>query len=192
MKNKFATLLLVMGLLPLLSFAQFVVTPDGLRNEKDLDKEYIVIDFEGKSASELYAATKQYIVTMMTNPDEAIKADIKDAHLRYALYTPEIFSFSKMLVKLVVDADFEIDMKFKDGRIRYEIVGLNMQFKEGTNTFEFKRSKLDGWAFYDNQDKLYMKNEKQKTEDFFNSLVKELTTYILNEYNQNNTQEDNW
>ena len=59
-----------MGFSPLLGFSQFVLTKDGMVDEKDQSKNYLVYNFEGKTANELYISA----LTIITN----IYASAKD------------------------------------------------------------------------------------------------------------------
>ncbi len=94
-----------------------------------------------------------------------------------------------MLVSLKVNANYQIEMRFRDGRIRYNIAGLDLAFEEGGNEFYIAASKMKGWAIFDNNGKLLMKNEKQKLEDYFNNEVKMYVDFINSDGGNVN---DNW
>ena len=56
-------LLLLIGFSPLLGYSQFILTKDGMVDEKDQSKNYLVYNFEGKTANELYIS----VLTALTN-----------------------------------------------------------------------------------------------------------------------------
>lgn len=188
MKKLSSTLILIIFSLSCFS-QQFVLTPEGLKDEADNTKDFLVIPLDGKSASDLYNISKRYVNEKMSNPQFSIKADSEGEYLRYSLYVPTIFSFSKMLINLKVNATYQIEMRFRDGRIRYNITGLSMTFEEGDNEYYIAASKLKGWAVFDNKGKLLMKNEKQKIENHFNGEVNTLLDFIKSDGGSIN---DNW
>lgn len=186
-------LIVFIGLISLSTFAQqFELTPDGLKDANDNSKDFIVLPYEGKTASELYNICKLYVNKTMTDPKSSIIADVDKEYLRYKIFTPEIFSFSKMLTKLQVEAFYQVEMRFRDGRIRYSIENLELTFKEGGKPFYISASKMKGWAFFDNNGKLLMKNEKEKLENYFNEKVKMLNEDIQSEGSGQNGKDNDW
>lgn len=184
------TIALIFTFISLSCFSQqFELTPEGLRDATDASKDFLVIPVEGKSASDLYSISKRYINEKMSNPKFAIKADVNGEYLRYGLFVPEVFSFSKMLVSLKVDATYQVEMRFRDGRIRYNIMDMDLRFQEGDNEFYIAAGRMKGWAFYDTKGKLLMKNEKQKLENYFNNEVKMFVDFIESDGGSKN---DDW
>lgn len=181
---------LILGVISLSCFSQqFELTPEGLRDAADTSKDFLVIPVDGKTASDLYSMSKRYVNEKMSNPKFAIKSDLDGDYLRYSLYYPTIFSFSKMLVSLKINGAYQIEMRFRDGRVRYNITTLSLTFDEGGNEFYIAASKMKGWAIFDNKGKLLMKNEKQKLEDHFNNEVKMFIDFIQSDGASVN---DNW
>lgn len=177
---------LLLSLLPLLSFGQsFVLTPEGLRDSADETKDYLVIPIEGKTAAELYQASKNYIQQLSKNPKESIKGDSPNEYLRFAIYIPEVTSIGQMggMVKMVYEGLFDVEMRFKDGRIRYNISNLEMPMKDDEVGHELKLSGSNwgGWAVFDTKGKVKLKKQKTEIEDFFNGLVYDYTTTITSE-----------
>ena len=62
---------------------KLTVTANGLRDENNIDKMYLVIDVEGRSAKQLYDNTYKYIIKTYKNPDNVIKGKIEGEYLKY-------------------------------------------------------------------------------------------------------------
>ena len=77
--TSFKTLLIIFFIaISSLSFGQkFSVTPNGLRDEKSIEKSYLVINAEGKNARQLYDNALKYITKTYKNPDYVIKGKLQ-------------------------------------------------------------------------------------------------------------------
>lgn len=172
-------LLTIMVLLPVVASAQYLqVTPEGLR-EKGTDNTYNVLDFPGKTASELYSASVLFVNEVFKNPDHVIKADVKDKKIRF-LQTTEM-KVSNGPIKIPVTITFHNDLSFKDGKVKYEVVALDM------GMFNFKGNIWKGYPIWNEKNgKLRLEEEKNELEAYFNAVIKEYVDYI------NKGESDDW
>lgn len=178
--------LLLLCLCPLIVFGQrFVLTPNGLRDGADVNKDFLVINFEGKSANELYMAAKSYINQTMKNPRFAIKSDVENDYIRYDMFVPEITSIKKMGVKLVAEAKFTVEIRFKEERIRYNIFNLSFPFDNSDNEIVLVGNNWGSWHFFDKNGKVKLSEQKTDVESFFNKEVRDLKTFISTHGNDN-------
>jgi len=173
--------LFLLTFLPLLSFAQsfYTLTPDGLRDSNDLTKDYVVIQADGKSAKEIYLAAKNFINQTSKYPTKAIKADTDGEYIRYSIFVLEIASFRKMGIKLAYKGLIEIEMRFKDGRLRYNILDLQMLTKDEDAHLLISGNKMGNWAIFDKKSgKVSLKDPKDQIESFFNNMLAELEKFV--------------
>lgn len=174
--------------LPVLGYAQsFVVTPDGLRDANNMDNAYVVVEQDGVSAEELYNNTIRYINQNMKNPESSIKSEIKGDYIRYSVYVPDFIKYSNSGAKIDIEAFFDVEFRFKDNRIRYEIVSLKMPSKKYKYGVEFKGSKWSSYPIYENNGKLFKENEKQDIELFFNTFLSDYISYL-----NDGSSKDDW
>lgn len=156
----------------------FEVTPDGLRDMNDLDKSYIVINCKNESAENLYNKTIKYINESMSNPENSIKSNIKNDYVKYSVFFPEFIRYSNSGAKIQIQAIFDIEFRFKDNRVRYEITNLSMPSKDYKYEVSFSGSKWKGYPIYENNGKLFKKNEKSDIETFFNVMLMDYISYL--------------
>lgn len=173
-------LLTIAVLLPFVASAQFLkVTPEGLKSSEG-NNTYNVIDFEGKTASELYDASVMYVNETFKNPELVIKANIKDKKLRYSQMTT--MKVSNGPIKIPVDITFHNELSFKDGKVKYEIVALDM------GMFNFKGNIWKGYPIWNEKNgKLRLEEEKNELEAYFNGVIRD---YVLSIKDNNNN--DDW
>ncbi|MDM1502271.1 DUF4468 domain-containing protein [Myroides marinus] len=172
-------LLTIMVLLPVVASAQYLeVTPEGLK-EKGTNNTYNVLDFPGKTAEELYNASVLFVNEKFKFPEKVIKADIKDKKLRYSENTA--FKVSNGGIKVTVDITFHNELSFKDGKVKYEVVALDMGY------MKFKGGIWSSYPIWNEKNgKLRLEEEKNALEYYFNSLIKEYVDYI------NKSDNDEW
>lgn len=174
-----SSILWFIAFFPILCSSQsFIVTPDGLKNSSDVDKSFIIINIDNKTAEELYNTTVRYINEQMTNPESSIKSSIKGDYIRYSMYVPEIIRYSNSGSKRKIQAYFDIEFRFKDNRIRYEITSIRMPDKDSKNEVVFSGSKWTSYPIFEKNGKLFKENEKNNIEAFFNTLLSNYISYI--------------
>lgn len=161
-------------LFPLFATAQYLeVTPEGLR-AKDSKNSYVVLKFKDKTASELYDKAVLYINEKYKSPEHVIKSDIKDVKLRFIQRTTMRVNNSG--AKIPVDIEFQNELSFKDGKIKYEITDLDM------GGLTFSGSIWKGYPIWNEKNgKLRLEAEKNELENYFNGQIKEFDLYVKNE-----------
>ena len=170
--------------------AHFVVTKDGLRDGNDETKNYIVIDVENVAAKELYDMAIKYVQEAYKSPDNAIKGNTQGEYLRIHTFASEFVRYNNSGVRIPVDADYAIELRFKDGRVRYEIVNLTMKGSGKNSNYEMKFSGgiMSGYVIYKSNGELFKKDAKDDVENYFNAQVSALQLYL----NNNSKTVDEW
>lgn len=155
----------------------FTVTSNGLRDSDNVEKSFIVIDVEKKSAEQLFNNAKKFIVQTYKNPDFVQKGIIENEYIRFNSYTPYIATINAGLTKLKYDAKYAIELYFKDGRVRYEIIDLEIK-TDGVSLNFTPKGALSGWYIYNKKGKLKQEVAKQEIESYFNNQIEHLLPYL--------------
>lgn len=187
---------LLFSVLAILSVAfakaqEFEVTPDGLK-EKTSGKDFVVIEVQGKTASELYNNAIKYINIMYKNPKEVIKGDVKDEYIKWETFIPNFGTIKNSFVNLQANALITVQLSFKDGKAKYEVVNQDIHPKENRDgKVTFKGSKWGGFPIYDEKDnKLRQVQLKDDIETYYNAQIIKLKDALNGSGHQ--TKNDDW
>lgn len=82
----------------------------------------IVVNVEGKTASEIYTKAKEWIQTYYKNPSEVLKADISNDMIRIEGYAVNGFQTKSLGMINNFDYSYTIEIQFKDGKYRYNYI----------------------------------------------------------------------
>jgi len=132
------------------------VNPEGLKDSNDSTKTYVVLTIDNKSAKDLYSETLKYISKNYQNPDEVIKGKIENEYLKFVTYDSKFTELKVGYNKIPWNASYTIELNFKDGKVKYEIIELEIK-NESNYTLAFQGS---GMSFY-----IYKKNGELKMPD---------------------------
>ena len=100
MKN----LLLILLCLPMIGFGQnFTVTPNGLRDNTNLEKTYVVIYTPGKTAEQNYNSALNYIKDISSLN---ITKDIEFKHISYTTNVPYLLDVNNVLSYFAFSANY--------------------------------------------------------------------------------------
>lgn len=167
------------------SFAQkFEASPNGLRDSSNIENSYLILNFEGKTAKELYDKSVEYVIKSYKNPDEVLKGKIESEYLRYDTYMPNILYIRNMGLKQYFNATFSVVLNFKDGKIKYEITDLDMRHFKNNMQLYFEGDGISWYIFKNN--KLEREGAKKDVEVFFNALLKAYLIYMNDEIQTSN------
>jgi len=176
--------------LPLISIAQsFVLTPYGLRNKLDTSKSFVVIDSLKLTTNQLYTKSLNFIKETSKNSESSIKLQIDNEYIGFMGYQSAISSATMSFLgkqTYNISVRYEANFKFRDGKIRFEIVSFRLPIMTDQYGNESYASLIEpkgsvGWKNFNVWDKnLVLNNEKIKTdiETFFNKKVLELKKYL--------------
>src|SRR5687768_16233697 len=104
---------------------KFVVTQAGIRSDVNPEESAIVLEIDSLSASTLYKNAHAFIQERFKNPDKVIKAETENEYLRYEVYIPAFIQWHETKKRQYpMYANYTIELKFKDGRMRYEVSNL--------------------------------------------------------------------
>ena len=152
---------------------------------------FIVVKTEGKTKEELYKTTIECINNNYNKPSEVIKAQVENDYIRFQGVSKEKYCWDA-LVTFCNDIRYEVEVSFKDGKYKFEVLSLEDYHVTGASGLRVwgRINYKDSWTHFKNTGevrKMYADNIKQITA-FFDELSKNLYDYI---YNQNDTAKSN-
>ncbi|MGP1993190.1 DUF4468 domain-containing protein [Zobellia laminariae] len=182
--------LLCFSLLNFIGFSQeYEVTPSGLKDKSNIENSYVVIQTPEKNSSELYQNGIKYINENYQNPEEVIKGKTENEYLRFETYVPQFTKVNNSGAKLDVSMKYSTELRFKDGKVRFEINALSITADNGGRNVEFIGSIWKGYPIYNKKNgKLRLPETKSELENYFNDKIRELKNFLLGL----ETKKDDW
>lgn len=153
----------------------YKVTPQGLTPLKTPEKNYLVIDFDSLNKKELYKKSIAFINETYENPKEAIKADTENEYIRVKTYIPNFMKVNNGGVNIIVDNEYTLELKFKDNKVRFEI--LEEKFCD-SYCVVYSGSKWTSYPIYTKKGKLRLEKNKLIIETYFNAKVQTFIDYL--------------
>jgi hypothetical protein len=163
---------------------KFVATAYGLRDSSNIERTFVVINVDGKTAKELYVNAVKYINKTYRNASDVITGKIEGEYLKYITNAPN-FVYYKLGGRCYIDGKYTVELTFKDGKVKYEVIELLMykQLSDGYMNNYFFRDKMMG--MFNSKLKLVHPDWKVYLENYFNSNIKSLADAL-------NDKNDNW
>jgi hypothetical protein len=183
------TILLFAVLFSIIGYSQvYEVTPDGLKDKTNLENTYLVIETPDRKASDSYLNALKYINEKYKNPDEVIKGKTENEYLRFETFVGQFMKVNNSGVKLEISANYTTELRFRDGKVKYEITKLDMTADNGGRNVLFKGSIWSGYPIYSKKDELRLEETKMDLENYLNSQVNFLSNFL----NGKNSEKDDW
>lgn len=157
------------------TFAQekvFVLSKDGLT-------DYVVQEIPNKTAAEMYSKTIEWITRTYNSPKDVIKADIKDDYIRFEGSEDRLACRNSLGMKYCGDAKYQIEVSFKDGKYKFDIISLTMVFP-GLNYKKEDVINEDKSMYFKNDGtvRAMFKDYPVNIGNYFNSLNANLSDFI--------------
>lgn len=170
-------LLLLTALCTLTYGQKLVVTPDGLRDANDNEKTFVVLNAEGKTAKQLYDNAINYINKNYKSPDDVIKGKTEGEYLKFVTHVSKFLLVITARAKILIDADYTLELNFKDGNVKFEVISLDMYNTAGYKVL-FAGSTRKGYLIYNKKGELKRPDIKTEIENYFNSKINSLTEFL--------------
>lgn len=171
-------LVVLFSLISTLSFSQeFEVTPNGIKDKLNPNNNFLVIEVENISANKLYENALKFVIETYKNPEFVIKGKIENEYLRFVTKNNP-FSFYNKIGRMTANINYSIELRFKDGKVRYEIIELNMPVAEPRN-LTFKGSIWSGYPIFNDKGEIRLLEAKEKLEGSLNEQVILLKKFLI-------------
>lgn len=166
---------------------KLIVTTNGLRDSNDNEKTYVIINAEGKSAKQLYDNALKYVNKKYKSPDDVVKGKTDGEYLKFITHVSNFLVVKNSGAKITIDCDYTIELNFKDGKAKYEIIALDMYSQNGGYKVLFSSGAFDGYPIYNKKGELKRPDTKTEIETYFNSQISSITDFLLGK-----SDKDNW
>lgn len=163
-----------------------VVTPAGLKDASDNEKSFVVLTVEGLTAKQLFDNAIKYVNKNYKNPDDVIKGKTDGEYLKFDTYVPELLFIKNGGVKVFFAAKYTTEMSFKDGKVKYEIIELNMYNPDNNMPLTYTGGTFD-WSIYNKKGVLKREETKKDIETYFNSEINKILESL-----KGKNANDNW
>tara|TARA_B100001769_G_C21935501_1_gene504059 strand:+ start:210 stop:773 length:564 start_codon:yes stop_codon:yes gene_type:complete len=169
---------------------EYTVTPDGLRDNSNADKTYVVINTPGKTAGQNYNNAIKYINKTYKSPKDVIKGDVEGEYISFNTHVSDFLFVKNSGVKVVIDANYTIELSFKDERVKFEVINLDMYNPEVNSKVLFQGSVWSGFPIYKKKkNKLIRPETKTDIEVYFNNTINNIKGFLLEEIK---VTDDDW
>lgn len=159
------------------TFAQKIsVTPTGLKDANDNEKSYVIIPAEGKTAKQLYDETIKFINKNYKSAEDVIKGKTDGEYLKFITYAPDFISIKNGWVKAPFNAKYTTELSFRDGKLKYEIIELEM-YNEANYPLNFTGSGIT-FFIYNKKGELKKEDAKTSIEEYFNRQISTLSNFL--------------
>ncbi len=180
-------ILLTLIALSTISYGQKInVTPNGLRDLNDNEKTFVVINAEGKSAKQLYDNALKYINKNYKSPDDVVKGKTDGEYLKFITHVDNFLVVINSGAKIPINADYTIELNFKDGKAKFEVIALDMYAQNGGYKVIFTGGAFDGYPIYNKKGILKRPDTKTEIESYFNQQISSITDFLIEK------NDDNW
>lgn len=166
---------------------EFEVTQDGIKDKSNINNNFLVIEAENYSANRLYQNALKFIIETYKNPDYVIKGKIENEYIRFESNNNFSMSFNNKIGRMTATIGYAVELRFKDGKVRYEIISLKMPVAEPRN-LTFKGSIWSGYPIFNDKGEVRLPEAKEKLENHLNELVSLLKSFLL----ETETKQDKW
>lgn len=175
------------------AFSQFVLTKNGCVNSEDETKNYIVYNFEGKSAEYLYNQCLSTIIKMYVSGKDVV-SKVENTTISVHGLEEKGICYGNVMggCNRRFDLSYTFSIEFKDNKIK--INGINVLDSRGDSYNPKNTYSLVGgggmfgtYSTFGKDGKLKDKKSKESIENFFNPIVKK----ILEDLN-NSANNDDW
>lgn len=175
-------ILIVTILFTNLSFGQeteFKFTKDGFT-------DYVVTNCEGKSQSDLYKKTLDWVSTTYKNPKEVIKAQIENDYIRIEGFKSKMLCMKSLGIMNCFDVRYQIEISFKDGRYKFDVIRIEQyiapsQYSSGGWHDFLIGEDLKGYFKENGEIKSMFKLYPDALQSTFNGLNKDLENFLKSE-----------
>lgn len=177
---------LVLILFPLLSLSQIVLTPLGLRDAPVNGRPFVEITCEGRTPEELFSSSLKYLNTVNRMRRNVILGQRENESIRFESYSGSVSRFTYVVLNYIVSCRYAVELTFRENKIRYEILVLDLEARPVNKPNDPNPSKLQvtgdnmsDFAIYkESSGKLLKPEVKHDLEKFFNNELKNFTAYL--------------
>lgn len=175
---KHLSIVIVFLLITFSAKAQFVLTHNGFAT--DDDKDFYVLNFEGKNQQELYDAVEIWAGGRYISPKDVVSPSINAAQITINAVVVGLTKMPKRAIKVPVDVNYTFQILFKDNKIRFNTPVINSMDADGQieQQLYLVRPSVITDGIFSKSGKLLDKYSKEQLEKHFNEIVEEVRRLV--------------
>lgn len=159
--------------------------------QTDEGKTFAVVEFEGKSAQELYNMVKANVLTLYNRPQNVLN-EIEPTNITIRALSDVLYSTYKLGTAFVeYRAKYNLVFQFKDGRIRIDAPLIDRQLDVTATAVSIPKtfvSLVDDWFEKDGSVKKKKQDKIVKVETIFNYPI----NYLLGSLSHKPSTDEEW
>ncbi len=105
---------------------RFELLPTGFPN-------YVVLEFEDKTANDIFTQVKRWAEFNIRNADYSNYSELKNEYLSYTINYTDAFKANDVINKQYFDVLTDVELRFKDGKLRIDLHLKSITGKSGWN-----------------------------------------------------------
>src|SRR5690606_34134583 len=86
--------------------------------------DYIVVEMNGKTASELYGKTLEWINRVYKNPEKVILGQIENEYIRFQGSSKNLYTLQALGSRNPLLTRYQIEISFKDGKYKFDVTNM--------------------------------------------------------------------
>lgn len=159
--------------------------------QTDKGKAFVVVEFEGKTAQELYNMVKANVLKLYNSPQNVLN-EIEPTNITIRALSDVLYSTYKLGAAFVeYRAKYNLVFQFKDGRIRVDAPLIDRQLDVTATALPVPKtfvSLVDDWFEKNGSVKKKKRDMVNKVEEMFNYPI----NYLLGNLSQKSSAEEEW
>lgn len=151
---------------------------------KDGFTDFVVTEVDGKTQSELYKKTIDWVSVTYKNPKEVIKAEIENDYVRIEGSKDGLVCIQTMM-NFCYQTRYQIEISLKDGKYKFDLIKLEYyiapsQYGAG-GWYDYQLTDMNEYFKDNGKPKGKFKKNIPQLTSYFNQLNKELYDFISSE-----------
>lgn len=167
---------------------KFSLKPDGTFQTSD-GKSFAVIEYEGKTAQDLYNMVKANVLTLYNEPQNVLN-EIEPTNITIRALSDVLYSTYKLGAAFVeYRAMYNLVFQFKDGKIRIDAPSIDRQLDVSATAVPMPKtfvSLIDDWFDKNGAIKKKKQDKISKIENIFNYPI----NYLLGNLKSNSSKDN--
>lgn len=170
---------------------RFVLQPTGVFLSED-KQEYVVAEFAGKSASELFSMVKSNAMSLYNDPDKVMSENDGNMISIYA-YREDMCVVSSLGAKGIYGGHYKLVFRFKDGKIKVDAPSIDDELPMNGGSFTGTIG-IPSSVFLPDYAKKVCKGSSKKNrekKEYLEDVVNNPINYLLG-FSKSKKDDDNW
>ena len=166
----------------------FTLTSNGFVDNKNEDKDYVVVEMDGTQA-DLYNKAKMYLLSIYRSPKDVLSEAEPDMITINGIEKDAVQKKALGMAAVSYDMNYTLSIRFKDGKIRIDAPSFTLEdYKNGNKPIKMVLCGKSNGGFgsevinciYDTKGKLKAEYAKEALEKYFDSYISNFITGIKN------------